>query len=277
VLGCMAAGGWNGVGAAGPGLSCLVALSSFGCGFFNYHMICAMEVAMRRGPNGIVWAIVQSGLIFPFLMGISLFGVAATPLRLAGFFLIVGSVFLYGIGKRDGAAPAAEPEPGVVPEVPPVSGGTGRFWYLFALLGMLLCGTNQCMGNLPSYWAGAENLGSVYRSLWMYAGVVGGWTLTALVGGKLRRLRLRDERPRLLAFFAVSLSTVGILAAYFLTYPALDLLAEAGVGAIGYPLMVCSCILGFGIYTMLALREKPGALQLLGGLAGLAGIVVICW
>ncbi|MBR0057241.1 MAG: hypothetical protein IJP66_07915, partial [Kiritimatiellae bacterium] len=40
------------------------------CGYLNFWMVVYMGKAMLRGPNGIVWTIVQSGFIFSFTLGV---------------------------------------------------------------------------------------------------------------------------------------------------------------------------------------------------------------
>lgn len=49
-----------------PATWALVVAGTLLCGVFQYLMILMMGRAMKRGPNAIVWAIIQSGLIYPF-------------------------------------------------------------------------------------------------------------------------------------------------------------------------------------------------------------------
>ncbi|MBP5545133.1 MAG: DMT family transporter [Kiritimatiellae bacterium] len=83
----------------------LVIAATLLCGVFNYLMNMMMGRAMKSGPNAIVWAIIQSGLIYPFLMGWLVFGVPMGIGRFCGITLIVASVFLYAFrgDTRDGA------------------------------------------------------------------------------------------------------------------------------------------------------------------------------
>ena len=78
----------------GPGfcLSCLAGIANF----FTYVFT---SKAMRRGPNGLVWGIMQAGMIGSFLMGVVFFGEPAAPLRLSGLALILGGVLIMGSGK----------------------------------------------------------------------------------------------------------------------------------------------------------------------------------
>ena len=91
-----------------PATWALVLAGTLLCGVFQYLMILMMGRAMKRGPNAIVWAIIQSGLIYPFLMGWLVFGSSMGPRRLAGIALILASVFLYASGKSRSAAASNE-------------------------------------------------------------------------------------------------------------------------------------------------------------------------
>ena len=55
----------------------------------------------------------------------------------------------------------------------------------------------------------------------------------------------------------------------------MDLVTAHGLGAICYPVMVCSCLVGFPIYSTLVLRERCTALQWAALITGVAGIVMI--
>ena len=57
-----------------PRLSAFGYFITFGvlviCGIANYFQLDLMSRAMQKGPNGIIWSIIQSGFIFPFFMGV---------------------------------------------------------------------------------------------------------------------------------------------------------------------------------------------------------------
>ena len=237
---------------------CLIAF-----GILNYFMFLAMGAAMRRGPNGIVWSIIQSGIIFPFLMGILVFHVTPTASRIGGMVLMVSSVILFGLGKGK-KEEAKGPHEGK------------NLWYLFALLGLLLCGLNQCCANLPSYLNNGEPIGSVYRACFAQVGTLAGWLIGSLATRTLSRPKFHPGELKKILFFAISLNAVGLTASYLLFYNALNFLAEADAGSLGYPLVVSSCVVGFFLYSVIFLREKTGILQKIGFLFGVAGIVIIC-
>lgn len=61
-------------------------------GAINCAMLQLMSYAMQRGPNGIIWSIIQSALIFSFLGGVGFFGVSLTWGRGVGIVLLTGAV-----------------------------------------------------------------------------------------------------------------------------------------------------------------------------------------
>ena len=73
----------------------------FSGGFLNCIMLLMMSKAMQRGPNGIIWTIIQSAMIFPFLTGIVFYGVEPEPIRIAGLFLILSALVLFGLCKNN--------------------------------------------------------------------------------------------------------------------------------------------------------------------------------
>lgn len=232
-------------------------LALFGNGFVNFFGLMMMGKAMKSGPNGIVWATVQSALVFPFIFGIVFFGVELTWMRLAGITLIVGSVIFYGLGKSDGAEHAAR------------SHGN---WYIPAFIALFLAGTNQCMANLPSYWPDAVNVNSIFRAFASQCGTVVAW----LVVSNIRILSLKIENGRAVIISVASLVAVSLVSSYLLLYNGLDMLAEAGAGAAGYPIIICSCIAGFFIYSAFVLNERTSRMQKIGFILGIVGIAVIC-
>ena len=236
------------------------------CGLFNYIMMVFMGRAMKRGPNSIVWAIIQSGLVYPFLMGWLVFGEHAGPRRLCGIAMIVASIFFYA--SRGGSTKAV----GDAASRPP------REWLPAALLGMLCCGINQCGANLPSYLDGGTGFSPSFRTLAVYSSLL----LSALAHLAIRRLRGRTSlRPipgelRALAAYASVLGSISFLTSRYLAFPGLDRLERLGAGSMGYPVVVASCIVGFFPYGLIALHERIDLRQAVGAVLGVAGILLGC-
>ena len=289
----------------------LVIAGMLSSGVFNYLMVLAMGSAMKRGPNAIVWAIVQSGLIYPFLMGWLVFDVPMGPRRLCGIALIVASVYLYATRHAEGAeaearqkshaenaegaekqshaesakfaeAPARQKSHAESAEAAARAGkdepSALRQWLPAALLGMLFCGINQCGANLPSYLEGGQDFSGTFRTFALYFGLLMS-ALVHLAGQRLRGTRLASAAPgelRGLALWAVGVGTMSFLTSRYLAFPGLDTLKRLGAGSMGYPVMVASCIVGFFPYGVFVLRERINARQALGAVLGLVGILVGC-
>jgi len=253
------------------------------CGALNYLMNAMMGKAMKRGPNAVVWAIIQSGLVYPFLMGSLVFGVPMGPRRLCGIALIIASVFLYAAREK----PAGDAVSGRAEQPGEGDHGGGqsaagratlRLWLPAALLGMLFCGLNQCAANLPSYLEKGSDFSGTFRTFAIYFGLLA----AALADRAFRRRRVagRAAPPpgqlRALVAWATGVGVLSFLSTKYLTFPGLDALERLGAGSMGYPVMVAACIIGFFPYGALALHERIGALQAAGAVLGLAGILLGC-
>lgn len=261
----------------------LVIVALLLCGVFNYLMNVMMGQAMKSGPNAIVWAIIQSGLVYPFLMGSLVFGVPTGPRRLCGIALIIASVFLYAArGNAAGnAASGSDSQPAradgsgapPAPRQAPL-----RRWIPAALLGMLFCGINQCAANLPSYLERGSDFSSTFRTFAIYFGLLA----AALADRAFRRRRVagRAAPPpgqlRALTAWAVGVGALSFLSTKFFTFPGLDALERLGAGSMGYPVMVAACIIGFFPYGALVLHERIDTRQAAGAVIGLAGILLGC-
>ena len=85
--------------------SMYIALLCYGVsGMLNFLLLQLMSIAMQSGPNGIIYGIVQSGVVFPFMMGILFFNVPRPPARISGMVLLIIALFLFGIAKGSGVS-----------------------------------------------------------------------------------------------------------------------------------------------------------------------------
>lgn len=231
--------------------------SLFVCGALNYVQLDLMSRAMSRGPNGIIWSVIQCSFVFPFLTGVLFFQAKCSFLNALGAVLIVCALLILGLGKEN-----------------KVNGS----WKLFAFLSLLSTGIAQILSNLPSYYPEANAISSIWRSacfaLGLAAGTVGGSFL--LLKGKLMQEVRSNVGNFNMWIFVIVLQGFEILASIFLLYPGMNRLAEAGVGAIAYPLVVASGIVGFEAYTLIGLKEKRSFLQILAFFMTLCGIALLC-
>ena len=232
----------------------LLALGSqFACGIINYVQLDLMSRAMQKGPNGLVWGIMQSGLIGTFLMGVIFFGEKPAPVRVIGLFLILGGVLAMGLAKDDRSA------------------STGKSWVLFSLGALALSMVTQCCNALPSYFQEMSKNDAASRTLGLYFGGVIGFALTTLPG----MIRKRDFGGRGEWGSAIVLVMTNTAASLFFFFRGLDHLARIGCAGLGYPIAIGACVIGFSLYSLLILKEKFPRISLLGLGVVCIGIIVI--
>lgn len=226
-------------------------------GVANYFQLDFMARAMKNGPNGIVWTIAQSGFIFPFAMGIILFNVPLFWLRAVGFAAILISLIMLGAGGDNRSS--------------------GR-WKIWALGAFFATGCNQCLNNLPSYFAEAEVITPMWRTAAWASGLMLGCfmirfkDIPALFRTSCNLLAARKDVWWMSLLGGVS----GALFSFFFLYPGMDILARIDAGAIAYPIMVCSCLIVFELYSIIFLKEKRSISQIAALLICLAGVAGIC-
>lgn len=246
-----------------PGRTLWLCLGSCAlCGFTNYLHYKFMSKAMMRGPNGIIWNIVQCGMVFPFLMGILFFSDPATAPRVGGILLILFSLALFGRTKNN--APGA---------MPAVKGQLG--WFPLAILGFLCVGVNQCANLLVSYVPRGAEVPAVLRVLSITAGLLVS-SMFMLAFNYKRLLPYLTKANLKLAVLLTLAMTALEPTRYFLMYPAFDHMRTLGAGAVAYPLCVCSCIIGFFLYSLIFIKEKLRPAGALGFAAAVCGVLLLC-
>ena len=222
-------------------------------GIANFYTYVFTSKAMQRGPNGLVWGIMQSGMIGSFLMGVLCFGEKAALLRLLGLALILGGILSMGLSKDRKSA----------------SGG--KNWILPSLTAFLLVMVTHCCNTLPSYFPETAGSSPVFRTMGFYFGGVIGFMLSTLPG-MIRKHNFGGRNEWIVAGIMMLLNTS---ASVFLFYRGLDRLAKSGCGGLGYPIAIGVCIIGFSLYSLLILKEKFARLSLAGLTAVCFGIITI--
>lgn len=225
-------------------------------GALNFFMLLIMSYAMQRGPNGIIWAIIQSALIFPFLGGVLFFHVAVTGERLLGLAALLAALGFFACGKDNSRQ------------------GTG--WKLPAFLCLMICAVQQNLTTAPAYFEEAREVNSIVRTL---ASATGG-LLAALLyllfrSSPAKTLVANLHKPALWKYVA-GLQGFNLIFAYTLFYPGMNVMADHGLGGMCYPLMVGSCIISFTLLSATALKERLRPLQALGLALCLLGLVMLC-
>ena len=228
-------------------------LLSFLAGISLFYSYVFTSQAMRRGPNGLVWGIMQGGMIGSFLMGVIFFGEPAAPVRLIGLALILTGVLIMGLGKDS-----------------KTSAGQGKNWVLPSFLAFLLVITTNCCNSLPSYLPSAQT-STLVRTGGLYFGGLIGFSITTLPG----MIRRRDFGGRGEWITALILMVLNTSTSLFFFFRGLDLLAKTGSGGLGYPIAIGVCVFGFSLYSLLILKEKFARLSLAGLIAVCLGIITI--
>ena len=246
---------WTALGAIPAKVRQLAFLSYFFCGAFNCVMLYLMAYAMQRGPNGIVWAVIQSAMIFPFLLGVIVFGESPKPVRIAGLCAILFSLALTGAG-RDNT-------------------GTGKAWKIPAFVAFLLTGLVHILATLPSFFESSRALPPPFRILATGAGVL--LTSAVIIRSRRHDFSLKANlRSKYLWIYTGALQFFGLISACLLQYPAMDALARHGIGGASYPIMIASCLVGFSLFSIFCLKERLTPLQYAALGCCIAGIPLIC-
>ncbi|MBS1370548.1 MAG: hypothetical protein HPZ91_11390 [Lentisphaeria bacterium] len=227
-------------------------------GMMNFFMLQIMAYAMQRGPNGIIWAIIQSALIFPFLGGVIFFGVELTLPRLGGILFLLAALALFGMAKNN-------------------SENGGR-WRLLAFICLAICAVQQNLMTAPSYCEEARAIGSIVRSLSVAGGGLAGailYNLARMNGERRAQLRGNLLNPVLWKYIG-ALQFFNLIFAYTLFYPGMNAMADAGLGGMCYPMMVGSCIITFTLSSVWLLKERVRPLQLAALAVCITGLILLC-
>ncbi len=229
------------------------------CGSINFFMLQIMAYAMQRGPNGIIWSIIQSALIFPFIGGIIFFGVKLNLPRLGGIIALLAALVMFGFGKDN-------------------SNDKGG-WKIPAFICLAFCAVQQNLQVAPSYFEEARVVNSIVRSL----SVATGGFISAIIYNLVRmnperKIQLKSNlRNMTLWKYVGALQFFGLIFAYTLMYPGMNSMADHGLGGMCYPMLVGSCIISFTLSSVLLLKEKVQPIQLAALIFCISGLVLICF
>ena len=236
----------------------LTCASCFYTGLSNFIMLLLMSRAMQSGPNGIIWAIIQSAFIFPFIVSIMFFGVELTWMRLAGIILLVSALVFFGCAKDN-------------------SGRGGR-WKLLAFICLGMCAFQQNITTLPSYFPETFGVPSIVRSFCEAAAIVITGTVYNLIKMTPQRRGMIKENlrsPSLWKYVAV-LQNFHVIIGYALFYPGLNAMAKHGMGGMSFSIITASCIISFTVAGILFLKERLNTLQTAGLACCISGLVFLC-
>jgi len=234
--------------------TCLVAMlfALAGCAnFFAFHFT---NVAMKYGHNGIVWSLMQSGMVLSFLMGAIFFHDKATALRVIGLIMILAGMFLLGCAKSSGIGDKKYPL---------------SKWLFPTFAAFLLVGLTHCFIVLPSYY-NALATSSFFRGTWL-----AGASFLCFLGSSFFSKNTQKSNGKIEWMFALLLIAIGFISSYVILYPTIDRLAQRHLGGIAYPVSIGVCIVAFMLYSTLVTKEKSSPAGWLGVLLASLGIACI--
>jgi drug/metabolite transporter (DMT)-like permease len=226
----------------------------------NFVMLQYMSKAMQLGPNGIIWSIIQSALVFPFIVGILCFDVQFSFLRGVGIIALLTALGLFALTKNNA-----------------VSSKENK-WKLYAFLCLAIAATQQNITTMPSYFKEAHGVPSIVRSL----AAAGGTLAMAIIWNLFQMNRERwiliksNIRNKTLWKYIGALQFFSLLFAYTLFYPGMNVMADHGMGAMCYPMMVGSCIISFTLSSIWILKEKIRPIQFAALIVCTCGLILIC-
>ena len=238
----------------------LLGLTVFTASVLNFIMLQLMSKAMQLGPNGIIWAIIQSALVFPFIGGVLFFNVKFTMLRGGGILLLLTALVLFAFTKNNSCKAA------------------GNKWKILAFAAMFLAAIQMNLSTLPSYFTSGGGFPSIFRSLCGASGTLSAaiiWNVVQMTPERWTQIKKNVRNVTLWKYIA-ALQLFGLIFAYTLLYPGMDVMAGKGFGGMCYPMLVGSCIVSFTLSSIFILKEKFRPIQLAAVTVCLAGLVLIC-
>lgn len=223
-------------------------------GIFNFSQAYFMGKAMKFGPNGIIWSIVQSGFIVPFAIGIICF---REPLTLAfglSMLLVLSSLVIFAI-TADNAAKG--------------------HWLLMTILAFGATCICQSLQYVPSNIDGVDTVSSVWRTLCYFSGLLLGFLISLIVSKQNRIDTVRLIGNKYTWIYGLLIVGVSGISCYLLFYPGIDAMVEANAGAIANQVMTAAAIVAFEIYSLVFLKEKRKPMQVVALLLCLASLAVL--
>jgi drug/metabolite transporter (DMT)-like permease len=230
-----------------------LALLMFVGGFINGAGVLTMQYAMRGGHTGLVWAIGQSALIFPFIVGLIFFHEPATSMRVLGVAAILTALLIYASTRNTGSV-----------SVPGVKANDGS-WFFQALSVMVIFGLVQSLMSLPSHLSMLADTARLRVPCFFL-----GFGMFYFVIWARRPLR---PKSRTLGFAAIC--GVTAVTSTLLLFLALDRLAQAQMASVGFPTGIGASILFYTIYSIIILREPFSFRHAFGMTANLGGLIAL--
>ncbi|MBR2872793.1 MAG: hypothetical protein IKB99_04780 [Lentisphaeria bacterium] len=227
-------------------------------GVLNYLCFVIARVAMKKGPSGLTWAMMQSAFIMPFLMGVLFFDVSCSILRGIGLAAMVVSMYLMGCGGQTGEKEDKSKY------------SRKSVWLFYAFLAFFAAGASQCTFNLPAYFI-VEKGGGIDNMIFR-AGINSTGAFLIFLCSPFWNKECFKGRGTLISILLLTFTSLcGIIT----LFTGLETLASHGAGAIGYPVALGSNIAAFLVFTAIRFKERLSPCAVAGVSCCLTGIVLL--
>lgn len=249
---------FTGVGQYSSNLALFLSAVAFflgGAGCFFQGV--AMSHAMQSGPNGIIWAIIQSAMIFPFIFSVLFYDVKLTIMRGAGIAMMLASLILFASAKDNSTK----------------SSGAWKIWTFAALV---VVGLEQIITSIPFYYEECKNVSSLFSIGCMMLGYVAmALIVICCKRGYISELKVVLRQKKFWIYNLALLPLAALIAVIF-QIPGMRAMANNGLGGMSFPVLVGSCIAAFTLYSVIVLKEKFKALDLIALVSCVTGMVLLC-
>lgn len=225
----------------------------------NFFMLQIMSYAMQRGPNGIIWAIIQSALISPAVCSYLIFKQVLSSYQIIGICLIVIALILFSFAKDNS--------------------NKGNGWKLPTAVCFILVSIQQNLTTAPSYYPDTQAISSIVRALASAFGILIPsliFMIRKVCAGHINELKTTMKNP-VLWKYVIALQGFTLLFAYTLFYPGFDAMSNYGASGMCYPMMVGSCIISFTLTSVLILKEKLVKIQFFALIFCILGFLGLCF
>lgn len=215
-------------------------------GFLGMMGFWAVRTAMRSGHNGVVWALAQSAMLFPFLFGIVAFGERYGYVAWIGFILLATGILMLALLRKS------------------ESHNYNNRWIAMAFLAFVLIGVSQIFSMLPNRFELSPVAQTLRVPLMIAPGLL--WAVPVLC-------RRRPVERRILLFAAAY--AVLVISGQFSVFRALDAMSRAGSVALVYPLAIGVSIILFFLYSRVVVKEKASVPMVAAVIALVSGIFLM--
>jgi drug/metabolite transporter (DMT)-like permease len=210
-----------------------------------------LQAAMRKGHHGATFAICQSALVFPFIVGVLFWNSQATLWNYGGIASILLCLVFLGMAEGDGEHDAPEP---------------GRLiWLSLALLALVLTGTELILKEATTKWDNWDDVANIRIPISFTAGTI----IYQVLAIALKRYN------RNMPFIEGILMTALVIPSQLLIFQALEIFSAHKLNGIGWPTAISTCIVSFSFYSIFILKEPLTKLRLTGLLFGIVGVVLV--